>query len=178
MSILFVDIEGMHTEELCAIQMDIMSREILDIYLAYSKSRGIDEWARKHIHGLSETFLEYHGFENEDDLISDFKKWLRGRDILVMFANDPQKEEKALNLNIRDIGLPSWRERSVLISHQTAVSFKKKSVPILDKVCHAHSSFKRYPIVRQTVTELAKSAYGHYCALYDCYALYLHYILD
>lgn len=175
-----MDIEGQTAEELSAIEMNINSRQIVDVYHAYAQSHDSDDWARRHIHGLSPSFLKSHGFPNEAALINNFKQWLRGKDILVMYANDPQKEKSLLNLPIRDMGLPRWADRVSLLSHQTALAFKRKSIPIFNKSCSpdAHLDFTFYPVFRHTATELAKKQYQFHCSLYDTYALYLHYVLD
>ena len=160
--------------------MNIMTRQIVDVYHAHAHLQGRDEWSKLHIHGLNENFLKANGFPNESVLINDFKKWLRGKDILAMYANNPHKEKTVLQLPVLDINLPGWAERSSLISHKTALAFKRNSIPIVDRVCpaEAHSAFKFYPVFRHSPTELAKKDFGHHCSLYDTYALYLHYVLD
>ena len=175
-----MDIEGQPSQELSAIVMSVESRQIVDVYHKYAQSNEPDDWARQHVHGLNPSFLQSHGFADEAALVSDFKKWLRGRDILVMYANAPHKEKTVLNLPVLDMGLPCWERRTSLLSHQTALAFKRNSMPILSTTCcaDAHRNFKFYPSIRNSPMELAKQDFGHHCSLYDVYALYLHYNLD
>lgn len=172
--------EGDSIQELSAIEMNALTREIVDVYHAYAKPEDGDVYARRHIHGLSVLYLKTHGFLSEKDLIADFKKWLRGKDVLVMYANDPTKEKSALNLIIRDMNLPVWKERASMFVHQTALAFKKNSVPVLNKTCpkQAHGAFVGFPICKNSATELAKRNHGYHCSLYDAFELYLHYVTD
>ena len=50
--------EGEPTQELSAIQMNIMNRQIVDVYHAHAHLQGRDEWSKLHIHGLNENFLK------------------------------------------------------------------------------------------------------------------------
>lgn len=172
--------EGDSIQELSAIQMNALTREIVDVYHAHARTIDGDFYARRHIHGLNVLYLNAHGFHSESQLIQDFKKWLRGKDILVMYANDPTKEKTVLNLTIKDMELPPWKQRVSMHAHQTAVAFKKNSVPILNKSCpkDAHSAFVGYPVYRNTATELAKRSHGFHCSLYDVFELYLYYVTD
>ena len=163
--------------------MSVADRHIMDIYHAHAKSTVSDDWARRHIHGLNRVFLEKSGFSNEEALVADFRKWLRGRDVLCMYANSPAKEISLLsNHTIYDIHYPNWEDRISLVSHQTAYRFKHLSIPITSlagyKSCtkEAHNEFTFVPTPRRSPTELAKKDYGYHCALYDCYALYLFYL--
>ena len=180
LSILFVDMEGESIQELSAIEMNALTRQIVNVYHAYANTEDPDFYSRRHIHGLSSQFLNIHGFPNESALIDDFKKWLRGKDVLAMYANAPSKEQTALNLPIIDMDLPIWKERISMFVHQTAIAFKKNSVPILNKYCpkHAHDSYVGYPVFRNSPTDLAKRSHGYHCSLYDSYELYLHYVTD
>jgi len=182
---IFLDAEGEPTQELSAIVMSVANRHITDIYHAHAQSKCSDDWARCHVHGLNRHYLEEHGFPNEETLVKDFRKWLRGRNILCMYANNPTKEISLLNYPaIYDIQFPKWQHRISLVSHQTALHFKRLSIPITClnsyKSCskEAHSEFKFVPTPRHSPTELAKKDFGYHCALYDCYALYLYYLSD
>ena len=172
--------EGESIQELSAIEMNALTREIVDVYHAYAKAEDLDFYSRRHIHGLNFSYLNEFGFPNEKALIDNFKKWLRGKDVLAMYANDPAKEKTVLNLSIKDMELPKWKERISMFTHQTALAFKKNSVPVLNKSCpkHAHSSFVNFPIKRETPTQLAKHNYGYHCSLYDSLELYLVYVTD
>ena len=173
--------EGSSIQELSAIHMNALTRQIVDVYHAHAVCAcACDTWARCHIHGLQPSFLNHHGFPSEAALIYDFKDWLRGRDVLAMYANDPKKESTALNLPIKDMDIPPWRERIYQPYHQMALTFKRDFVPILNKRCcsEAHSAFTGYPLKRVTETEIAKRDYGFHCSLYDAYELYLCYIAN
>ena len=112
--------------------------------------------------------------------MSDFLDWLLRKDIVKMFANDPSKEIRVLNLPVSNIGLPCWTARSSLISHQTVLAYKSNRLPVGNKVCPlaAHSAFQYVPSFKRSATELAKQEYGVHCSLYDTFALYLFYNLD
>ena len=170
--------EGSPTQELSAIHMNALTRQIVDVYHAHAYSHQNDWWSRLHIHGLNTKFLARHGFPDEETLIQDFKRWLADKDVLNIYANNPTREVQALNMTIMDVGLPPWAERIYQAYHQMAVTYKQEFVPILDKRCchEAHDMFKRYPIKRLSETEIAKRDYGFHCALYDAYELYLCYI--
>ena len=180
MTIIFVDIEGDPAQELSAIAMNADTRDITDVYHAYAYTDQPDDWSRNHVHGLNKTFLKENGFPDQVTLVSDFKRWLRGKDILATFANNPGKEIQTLNLPVKDIGLPKWIDRIHNISHKTALAFKRKSVPVHNTICNseAHSKFRYYPFYRYTVAEHYKRDFGHHCSLYDAFSLYLHYVLD
>ena len=172
--------EGDSIQELSAIEMNALTREIVDVYHAHAKTEDGDFWARRHIHGLSVLYLNEFGFRSEKALIDDFKKWLRGKDVLVMYANNPTKEKTALNLPVKDMNLPPWKYRVTMHANQTALAFKKNSVPVKNKTCpkHAHNAFVCSPVRNNTATELAKRSYGYHCSLYDAFELYLHYVTD
>lgn len=158
--------------------MNAFTRQIVDVYHAHACSDKPDDWARRHIHGLNTTFLQYHGFSSEDDLIVDFRKWLRGKDVMAMYANNPMKETNVLNFTIHDMEIPPWSERVYRPYHQLALSYKQNFIPVLDKRCcaPAHSAFVKYPMKRITETEIAKRDFGFHCALYDAFELYLCYV--
>lgn len=168
-------------QELSAIQMNALTRQIVDVYHGHATSSCFcDSWARSHIHGLNTCFLRQCGFPNQGTLIYDFKHWLRGKDVLAMYANNPGKEADVLNLPIKDMGLPPWAERMHQSYHQMARTYKNEFIPILNKRCcaEAHAAFTKYPLKRLSETEIAKRDYGFHCALYDAYELYLCYITN
>ena len=172
--------EGTSIQEMSAIQMNALTRQIVDVYHAYAMSTDDDSYARKHIHGLNPYFLFHKGFPTEDSLIKNFRSWLRGKDILALFANDPAKEKSVLNLNINDMSLPPWTERIRQPSHEVSLAFKNNFIPVLDKRCckAAHNDFVAYPLFKNNDTEIAKSQHGFHCSLYDAYELYLTYIMN
>lgn len=172
--------EGTSIQEVSAIQMNALTRQIVDVYHAHAMADNPDDWARRHVHGLKKTFLQERGFPNEECVIRDFKRWLRGKDVLVMYANGPAKESMALNLPIKDMNMPPWASRVFQSYHQVALTFKTQFVPILNKRCcaEAHADFKKYPLMRLNPTEIAKRDFGFHCSLYDAYELYLCYITN
>ena len=172
--------EGCDTQELSAIQMNALTHQIVDVYHGHAVSQTPDSWARRHIHGLNTLFLQQHGFSCEDELIADFKHWLRGKDVLAMFANNPMKEMTVLNLPIKDMNMPPWAERVNQPYHVITRSFKQQFIPILNKRCcaSAHSYYEKFPVKNFTQTEIAKRDFGFHCALYDAYELYLCYIVN
>ena len=172
--------EGDTIQELSAIPMNVKTRQIVDVYHRHAKSDNCDFWSRLHVHGLSKLYLDKFGLPSEDALVQDFRKWLAGKDVLAMYANNPQKEKASLKLPIKDMGLPRWSERGFLSYHQTALCFERNFIPILDKRCckDVHSSFSNYPMKKHSKTELAKHEFGFHCSLYDCYEMYLCYVSD
>lgn len=172
--------EGVPVQELSAIQMNAGTRQIVDVYHAHAEAQTSDIWSRRHIHGLNTIFLKRCGFRNENILFHDFHKWLRGKDVLAMFANNPRKESLALKLNIKDMNIPSWSQRAHLSSHEVALRYKNEFIPILDTRCcaEAHSAFESYPLLKTNDSEIAKRNFGFHCSLYDAYELYLCYIMN
>ena len=172
--------EGESIEEVSAIQMNALTRQIVDVYHAHALSQNPDTWATRHIHGLNKNFIQRNGFPNEDTLIRDFKRWLRSKDVLSIYANAPFKESSTLKLVIKDMNMPPWAERVYQSYHQTALIFKNAFVPILDKRCcaEAHNAFVKYPLMRLNESEIAKRDFGFHCSLYDAYELYLCYITN
>ena len=184
--------EGASVEELAAIQMSAESLQIMDVYHGFCRSKLTDEWGRRHLHGLKRNLYElYPVFDSRQSLLQDFKKWKRGKNVLCMYANDPGKELRELNLwhdsrkepreknwAIRDIGLPVWEQRVGQASHEMARQWKKKWVPVMNKRCCSlvHSEFRYYPVYRGNKTETAKARWGPHCALYDCLELYFSYV--
>ena len=171
--------EGSPVQELSAIQMNAWTKQIVEVYHGHAFSHQSDLWARLHIHGLNLKFLKEHGFRDEETLIQDFKRWLVGKDVVSLYANDPSKESVVLNIPILNMGLPPWADRIYQPYHQMALSYKREYVPILDKRCcfEAHAAFKRYSMKRLNETEIAKRDHGFHCSLYDAYELYLSYIV-
>ena len=170
--------EGSPSQEISAIHMNALTKQIVDVYHAHANTYEDDSWARRYIHGLNMSFLERHGFRDEIALITNFKDWLSSKNIMSIYANDPTKEAKLLNINISDIRLPPWAKRVYQSYHQMANDFKRDFVPIMDKRCcpKAHNMYQRYPIKRLSATEIAKREHGFHCSLYDAYELYLYYV--
>lgn len=160
--------------------MNALTRQVVDVYHRHALSEVPDVWSRLHLHGLNRLFLKEYGLPNEAALVHDFKQWLSGKDVLAMYGNDPGREMKCLGMNIKDMEMPKWAERSRQPYHEIALAFKNNFVPILEKRCcaEAHASFSKYPMMRHNVTELAKFHFGFHCSLYDAYELYLCYICN
>ena len=135
LAIIFLDMEGTPTQEISAIHMNALTRQIVDVYHGHAHSCHDDSWARLHIHGLNTRFLERHGFPDEGALVRNFKDWLRPKDVLSMYANDAKKESNLLDMVIDDLKLPPWSERVYQAYHQMAITYKQDFIPILDKRC-------------------------------------------
>lgn len=179
-SIIFIDSEGSPLQELSAIELDVNTLEIMDVYHEYAKCNETDSWARRNIHGLSLDFLDKHGHSTSDELINSFKNWLKTKHIMHIYANNPSKEKQFLQRTVYDIGLPVWIDRIKLASHILTQHYKRLSVPILKTSCNieAHSSYKRHVLNSTNPTECAKANHGYHCSLYDCYELYLFYLMS
>ena len=181
MSIIFLDSEGSPIQELSAIQIDAMTREIVDVYHGYACSEESDTWARRHVHGLNQTFLTNNGHASESALIAHFRKWLRGKDVLAFYGQAPQQERERIQTTIHDMNLPPWAKRITRDYHSVANAFKVGEVPILHTHCPvalAHRDFSGYPLKRMTDTEVAKHEHGVHCSLYDTFELYLAYVMN
>ena len=172
-----MDCEGEPVQELSAIAMDNWSYQIVSVYHEHAKcDPNADSWARKHIHGLNQQYLQDHGFSNECALLIDFKRWLAAFNVVCIFCNDPTKEKKLFpNLIINDILLPPWDSRVNQHYHEVTKRFKELSVPILNVRCsryiHNQCFFPPY-------LNTAKVMFGHHCSLYDSYQLYLFYLFQ
>ena len=177
-----MDCEGDPVQELSAIAMDNVTYQIVSIYHKHAFCNPEDDpWSRINIHGLNPDYLKDYGFPNEDQLFTDFQKWLDSFTIVQMFANNPGRERMLFpNHTINDILLPRWEIRMRQPYHETALRFKQLCAPIVNVRCnrYVHCRFiTRYHIV-PSAKELAKILYGFHCALYDCYELYLYYLFQ
>ena len=119
-----------------------------------------------------------NGLPSETDLINDFKAWIRQKPYVMLFANNPGKERKVLNLNISDMPLLQWSERRWEASHKIALKFKQNMVAIAGKRCstRAHDAFTCSITSKNYLTAAAKREHGFHCALYDVFELYLYYL--
>ena len=169
-------------QELSAIEMRFRDRQIIDIFHAHAFATEGDDWSRKHVHGLSIAFLKEHGYSSESELISSFKSWLREKNYLYVYSNAPHKEEKALLLNICDIGLPPWIMRDQQSYHKLAQIYKHVNLKFDGKCCsnEAHSAFEGVDKTQNghPLTKLAKEKHGYHCSLYDCWEMYMCLILS
>ena len=158
--------------------MDYETREIVDVFHGHAYTTEPDFYARNHIHGLSPTFLKETGYESPSKLIEVFSNWLRGKDYIFLYGNNPGREVKELQLYISDIGLDQWSMRSYKAYHEVAYYFKKHNIPICSTRCSekAHSMYHSANVRPFNLSDTAKERHGHHCSLYDCYELYLFYI--
>ena len=184
-TIIFVDTEGTPIQELSALEMRLHDRQIVDVFHGHAdmkEEQDKDKWARKHVHGLSVSFLKENGYSSELELIIEFKCWLRGKNYLNVFSNAPKKEEDALSLNICDIALPPWIERHNQPYHIIAKCFKDMNLALLNKSCsrEAHSAYEGVDRNQHgnPLIQTAKERHGYHCSLYDCWEMYLCFILS
>ena len=181
MSIIFLDMEGARVEEMAAIQMNAGTLQIMDVFHAFAKATCQDDWARRHCHGLSKDWLENNAeYENEKELIEGFRKWLRGKNVIQFFANNPSKEKSVLGdmfVPIHDLQLREWEVRDSQHSHNIALDMKRKSVPVLHRRClpEVHSSFQKVAVYSCSAKDRAKERAGYHCALYDTAELLYYY---
>ena len=129
MSILFINSEGEHIRELSTIQVNVMSLQTVDVHYIHTCLNHSDSWLATPSYSWTECkLLKSHGFSSKAELIQNFtvhwlrKEWLRGKDITVSCASDPNKEMKLFScLMIEDMKLPPWSEREKQFYHQVAV---------------------------------------------------------
>ena len=189
---LFIDSEGVPTQELSAILLSVEDSHIVDIYHEHAQVNlpyDPDRWSRHHVHGLNRDFLKSNGFQNEEALINHFKSWLEGKKIKEIYANDPLKENKMfiedLGIGpITDVEYPPWKKRVHLLSHKTAFRYKESALPItslksyVSCTKYVHNEFLYIPTPHQTLTQIAKRNFGYHCSLYDAFSLCLNFLID
>ena len=176
-----MDTEGLPLKECSAIEVDGNTYKILDVYHKFANTEEMNPYAHKYVHGLNNDFLSSNGFETEVLLIADFKAWLDSKSYRLLLANDPATESILFKpLYIEDVRLPSWKDRIHRPYHAVANRFKELNIPILNTSCSsaAHSDFRIYPCAPRTESQVARFTHGHHCSLYDCYELFLYYILE
>ena len=180
---IFIDSEGEPIQEFSAIYVNQETYDIIDVFHRYVRYPSLtcdeDKFARLHIHGLDMSYLSLHGLTNKDELLCEFKAWLKDHPFTAMYANGPSKEEKYLNMTVIDVHLKPWEERFLLSSHQRAVSMKMNATPICNIVCNAHTSFRGWKpkrVYSMSLTDSAKVEFFHHCSLYDCIECLLFYI--
>lgn len=178
---IFLDSEGEPIQEFSALYVSEKTGEICDVFhylVQYPSHFGHDgdRFSRRHVHGLGIDYLHRHGLKDEEELLSLLKQWLKKYPSASLFAHAPSKEINFLNMPIEDVSLLPWKERTVLPSHQTALSFKKMNIPICDTVCNAHVSFHGWRPKRSyclSPTDIAKCNFSHHCSLYDAFECFL-----
>ena len=119
-SIIFLDVEGASTQELAAVEMDCISRVIVDYFHGFAPPKTPDGFAMYHVHGLNFNVIEEDLYPSETSLLDAFKLWLCKKDGAKIYANDSYKEEKALNIKINNFALAPWVERRHVNSHIVA----------------------------------------------------------
>ena len=176
---LFVDSEGEPIQEFSAIYVHPQTMEIVDVfhhYVIYPYSNDGDRWARRHVHGLTLSYLSDHGLFDEKELKRKFHHWLSSHPYEAIYGHAPRKEEVFLHVPITDICLQPWKSRRSVLSHRLALSLKKNDIPICGVQCSsAHSSYISWrPKNRHSLTsaDCAKFEFGHHCSLYDCAEMY------
>ena len=173
-----MDTEGIPTQELCAIVVDIENFTIADTYHKFAFARG-DNWSRRNIHGLNSNFLYHFGFPNATALQKDFDKWKSNYNIVKVFENCPNSMSNHFFDNVTDLRLPLWVDRINERSHIMANRLKESNLPICDVNCSTeiHSSYKPYLTFNRcrNLAQRCKLQHGFHCALYDTFELYLYF---
>lgn len=174
---IIIDSEGAYVEELAAIAMNTDTLQIVDVFHEFALPQAVDDWSRKHVHGLNRNWLQKHAnYKNQSDLVIGFRQWLCGKNVLCLVANAPAKERQLLgpSFHIVDLEFPNWTAREPKASHKMAFLYKRLFSPVFNKRCcvEAHSSFIKVPVYKNTTSELAKKRWGVHCALYDCLECY------
>ena len=180
-SIIFLDTEGLPIQEVSAIEVDIETRKIVDVYHQFARVDWTEDYySRCYVHGLDTVFLANNGFRCEDHLLKDLKKWLQRKSFRYIYCNDARREGMLLEpYFVEDLPLPPWVTRIREPYHVIANMHKKLNIPIRDTSCveGAHKSFQLLQRRDPSGTEKAKAEHGHHCALYDAYELYLYYCM-
>lgn len=176
-----MDLEGAYAEELSAIQVAAETLQIMSVFHAHAKARCKDEWARRFIHGLNIEWLRENAeYDCEASLVEGFNRWMKGKNVLAMYANNPAKERSVLHrrYHVHDFPLSSWERRDNKASHGIALRYTRRWVPLLNQRCcpEAHADFKGHPNYHNSERERAKQRWGVHCSLYDCAELYFAYI--
>ena len=177
-SIIFLDMEGTPIQEISALEVDIKTKAIVDVFHYYGDYNKRDKFARQHVHGLNKFFLKCHSSGNEAKLIESFLLWLKPKNVRTIYANNPVKEAAVLKLPIVNFPLPIWVERQHKRYHRVAIFMKNTNYPICQIVScskSAHSSFINSVQHRNPEITLAKEKHGYHCSLYDVMELYLFY---
>lgn len=170
--------EGTPVQEIAAIEVDICTRDIVDIFHAYSVTEEADTFAREHIHGLNKIWFGNNTFPSEYSLLTTFKIWNACKANKTLYANGASKEAKALDLNVKEFSLLPWIERKDRLSHKSAIACKNFATPILGRFCSplAHSSFISAVTSKNALITAAKHQHGYHCALYDVLELYFEWL--
>ena len=162
--------------------MDNETYQIVSVYHKHVNCDLSDDvWSRQRVHGLNRNYLRTHGFDEVCNLVSDFESWLKSLVVVAMFANAPDKERQLLPYyRIHDLLLPPWQERIDKPYHLVANRFKDLSVPIKDVRCdkYVHSEYRGIRGFIHNKTQAIKLLHGYHCSLYDCFELYLFYLLQ
>ena len=168
--LLFIDSEGTPVQELAAILVDTITMSIKDTFLQWAFPEVDTDWyARKHVHGLSRSFLRHHGLENEKKLLESFHAWRNQYTINEIFAHAPVKEEILLNLKITDACLLPWAERDTTPAHRIALRMKNDACALNGIVCEmwrVHNEYKGWPRLCGK-GDYARSSFGPHCAWFD-----------
>lgn len=178
----FTDTEGIPTQELCAIAVDICDLTIIDIYHKFAYASG-DTWSRRNIHGINTDVTYHFAFRNERKLQNDFENWKSNYNIIKVFENSPNEMTHHFFDNVIDLKLPPWEDRVNQRYHLMANRLKDGNAVIDATICptkcssHIHSLYKPYKTLRRckNLSERLKLQHGFHCSLYDAFELYLFY---
>ena len=175
MSFIFIDFEGDPVIEAAAIVVGTRLN-IIDVFHGFAASRqSRGSFPTRHVHGLSQEYLLANGFRWSEELLQELNEWLRRWPSARLVANDPSLESAILSRRVDDAGLPPWRIRDKLQAHDMALAAKRMCLKIGGVSCshEAHNYYIGWP-QNKTDSDRAKKKWGHHCALYDCYELYLY----
>lgn len=158
--------------------MDVNTLQLVDAYHEFALTTVNDIFARMNIHGLNPIMFEGTAFDCEYELIQHFLKWLSPKKYSKLYGHAPEREIKSLNINIEDLKLPCWAERDSELFHTFANQCKMEQSIFCGRRCIQayHSCFCRN-LPSNTVGQIARNKHGYHCAFYDCYELYLYYLL-
>ena len=170
---MYVDFEGEPAIEAAAIAVD-QRLNIVGVFHGFAATLQKNSYSTRHVHGLSQSYLEAHGFPTSDELINELKVWLSQWPKALLLANDPGLETRTLERPVHDIGLPRWARRALSPAHQKAVEAKMRAESINGIACpirNAHGDYCGWPR-RRTEADMEKKKSGAHCALYDVYELF------
>ena len=158
--------------------MDAKTLQIVDVYHEFHDVWESDTFSRANVHGLNPEVFEDRAFATEQKLVNHFLEWLLPKNYMKVFGHAPGRESKRFNIVIEDLKLPCWADRDGELFHIFANRCKMDEAIFCGRRCIRanHSSYCRNMPAR-TAGQLARERHGYHCALYDCFELYLFYLL-
>lgn len=173
--------EGAPVQEMAAVEINIHTREIIDVFHAYADTDQQDNFSRKHVHGLNKPWFihQRNTFPSEGCLLATFRLWFARKPFKDLYANAPTKESQSLGIKIKNFNLLPWAERINRPPHKSAIFSKSVAMPILGHSCPpiAHSSFINAVKHKNSLAYKAKMEHGYHCALYDVLELYNEWLM-